>query len=105
MFIGQPREQPLVMRADTARLVERELFLDGDVHAEVQERIGRFRGHLRVPGEVKSRLRLRPAPDLQQRVVFRVPERHRHDQRLDAFERQVFSMPAAQARKNTSRVW
>ena len=33
------------------------------------------------------------APDPQQRVVFRVPERHRHDQRLDAFERQVFSIP------------
>ena len=98
MFIGQPREQPLVMRADTARLVERELFLDGDVHTHVQERVrlATLREVVPVPG---------PRRMLQQRVVFRVPERHRHDQRLDAFERQVFAMPGCQARKNTSRVW
>lgn len=72
------------MRTDATRLIECELFLDGDVHAEVQERVGRFRGVIPVSGARGI---------FEQGVIFRVPERHRHDQRFDTFERSVFAAP------------
>ena len=97
VLVGKAHEYLLVITADTPRLVDRQLLLDGDVHTEMQERIGlaRFRKIIALARRLGM---------FEKRMIFRVPQNHLHDELFHALKRASLAVRAPGAEKYFARL-
>src|SRR3990172_8761934 len=109
VLVGKAHEYLPVIPADTPRLVDRQLLLDGDVHAEMQERIGRCRrpasrgirtslygSLIRFLEKIALARRLGM---FEKRMIFGVPQDHLRDELFHALQRTPFAVRAPGAGK------
>ena len=92
VLVGKAREYLLVITADPPGLVDRQLLLDGDVHAEMQERIGlaRFRKIIALARRLGM---------FEKSMIFGVPQDHLHDEFFHALQRLSLAVRAPGAEK------
>lgn len=96
MLVRRFIEQSPIAIAQPAGLIKRQLFFDGDMHPEVQERIAvaRFREKVTVAHCLGI---------FQSRMVFGMSQEHRHDQLFRSFKPTPFTVRLPGAKKNLPR--
>lgn len=85
------------MTAHARRLIDGQLFFDGDVQPEVQKRIGFAvsRKIIAFPGGFRL---------FEKSMVFRVAQDNLHNQLFNSFERTSFSVGSPGAKENFARL-
>ena len=86
VFVGRTATEFRVLRADAARLVESQLFLDGDVQPEVQERVLTL---VRQPVAFRAGVGI-----FQKRMVFGMAQGNGDNGAFRTFQRLAVEIPA-----------